>query len=69
MLRRYRNFCNARPNYFAPRKPYNEHEGSLTVYDVLCFAHYFENRSMLDAGSKSLDFKKDLPRLREAYDL
>ena len=69
ILRRYREFCDARPNYFLPRLPYIKEEGSLTHYDVLCFAHYFENRSMLDAGSKSLSFKKDLPRLREAYDL
>lgn len=67
LLRAYREFCEVRPNYFKPMLPYREIPGTDTVYNVYCFAHYFENRAMLDAGTRSLNFEKDLPRIRDAY--
>lgn len=38
-----------------------------TLYDILCFAYYFENKDLLESGTRSITFKQDLPRLREAY--
>lgn len=67
LLKRFREFADKNPNYFAPHKPYLKIQGMDTVYDILCFAFYFENRDLLDAGTRSLNFKKDLPRLREVY--
>lgn len=67
LLRRFKEFCEARPNYFNPCTPFLE-EGD-TQYNLYCFAHYYENRGLLDAGTRSLKFKDDLPRLIEAYSL
>ena len=35
--------------------------------DVYCFAFYFENRGLLDAGSRSIKFQDDVERLKEVY--
>lgn len=69
LLRAFRGFCDSRPNYFKPTMPYRELEGHDTVYNVFAFAHYFENKKLLDAGTRSLSFDSDLPRLVEAYSL
>lgn len=69
LLREFRQFCDKRPNYFKPAKPYIQEEGSDIRYNIFCFAHYFENKGMLDAGTRSLKFEQDLPRLIEAYSL
>ncbi|TLQ49310.1 hypothetical protein FEZ33_01375 [Ruoffia tabacinasalis] len=69
LLTSFRAFCDSRPNYFNPTKPYRELEGTDTIYNVYAFAHYFENRQLLDAGTRSLKFENDLPRLVEAYSL
>lgn len=68
MLKDFRGFAKSRPNYFSPVKPFIEGDGD-TRYNVFAFAHYFENRALLNAGTRSLSFKKDLPRLIEAYQL
>lgn len=67
LLSSFRTFCDSRPNYFHPVKPYVDMQGSGTQYNVLAFAHYFENRDLLDAGTRSLKFKDDLERLKEVY--
>lgn len=67
ILASFREFCDSRPNYFNPATPYLEN--GEKQYNVLCFAHYYEHRKQLDAGSRSVSFQKDLPRLREAYGL
>lgn len=69
LLSEFRSFCKKRPNYFKPVMPYREIDGTDTIYNVYAFAHYFENRKLLDAGSKSIKFEDDLPRLIEAYSL
>lgn len=68
LLTSFRAFCDSRPNYFNPiTKPYVDMAGSGTQYNVLAFAHYYENKDLLDAGSRSINFKADLGRLKEVY--
>lgn len=69
LLTSFRAFCDSRPNFFNPTKPYRDLEGSETVYNIYAFAYYFEHRKLLDAGTRSLKFENDLPRLIEAYSL
>lgn len=69
LLTSFRAFCDGRPNYFNPTKPYKAEEGTKTLYNIYAFAHYFENRELLDAGSRSIKFDDDLPRLIQAYGL
>ena len=67
LLSSFRKFCDSRPNYFHPIRPYVDMEGSGTQYNVLSFGHYFEHRDLLDSGTRSLNFKDDLERLKEVY--
>ena len=67
LLTAFRQFCDERPNFFYPYKPYQETEGVGKIYNVICFAYYFENRQLLDAGTRSLQFEDDLERLKEIY--
>ena len=38
-----------------------------TLYNVICFAFYFENKDLLEAGTRSIKFADELPRLKEVY--
>lgn len=67
LLKGFRDYADANPGAFKPHTPYVSNTGMEPLYDILCFAYYFENRDLLDAGSKSISFKAELPRLREAY--
>lgn len=67
ILKSFREFCEKRPNYFSPCRPY--HTNGEPQYNVYCFMHYYENRKLLDSGTRSLKFKDDLPRIIEAYGL
>lgn len=64
-LKRFRDFCESRPNYFEGQYPYLEMEGSDVTYNIYCFLHWFEHRDLLDAGSRCVSFKKDIKRIRE----
>lgn len=68
LLKRFRDFCDKNPNYFYPYKPYDKQSGMDTNYDIICFGFYYENRDLLDAGSRSLKFNsKEIARLKEVY--
>lgn len=67
LLTSFRDFCEKRPNYFNPHTPWVVTEGEGKIYNVICFAHYFEHRFLLDAGTRSLSFEDDLDRLEEVY--
>lgn len=66
-LKEFRDFCEERPNYFKPVKPIQDDLNSETQYNYFAILHFYENRQMLLAGTRSLNFKDDLPRLKEAY--
>lgn len=68
LLKAFRDICDERPSYFFPiTKPYVRDGDSGASYNIYAFAHYFENRGLLDAGSRSLNFREDLQRLKEVY--
>ncbi|MFL2078725.1 hypothetical protein [Marinilactibacillus psychrotolerans] len=66
-LKSFREYVDEHPKAFYPHKPFIENKGMYTLYDILCFAYYFENKDLLESGTRSITFKQDLPRLREAY--
>lgn len=67
LLKGFREYADEHPKAFYPHKPFIKNGGMDTLYDIISFAYYFENRDLLEAGTRSLSFKKDLPRLREVY--
>ncbi|MGX7108325.1 hypothetical protein [Facklamia miroungae] len=66
-LRDFEKFCRSRPNYFKPVKPFQSDSHSTTQYNYYAIVHFFENRELLMAGTRSINFKNDLERLKEAY--
>lgn len=69
LLRDFRNFVDSHPNYFFPYRGYHKDQGRDTVYDIYPFLHYYENEHLLEAGSRSIDFKSDLPRIKEMIEI
>ena len=67
LLKGFRNYADGHPKIFEPYKPYVKNDGMDSVYDILCFAYYFENKDLLEAGTRSISFKEELARLREVY--
>lgn len=67
LLKEYREFADSNPNVFKPYRPYIKNKGMDTLYDIICFAYFFENKDLLKAGTRSIHFKKELPRLKEVY--
>lgn len=67
LLKNFREYAEKNPKTFYPHKPFIKNNGMDTLYDILCFAYYFENKDLLESGTRSITFKQDLPRLREAY--
>lgn len=68
ILKKYRGFCDKNPIYFKPHKPYLKFHGKQW-YTIFCFAFYFENRDLLEIGSRSMQvsFQKDLERIKKVY--
>lgn len=67
LLKAFRDYADADKDVFFPRKPYIKQSGMDTIYDIVCFAYFIENKDLLEAGTRSVSFKEELPRLREAY--
>lgn len=68
LLKGFRDFADNHPNYFSPYKPYLKQSGLDTTYEIICFAFYYENKDLLDAGSRSVKFNsQEIARLKEAY--
>ncbi|MGF3113731.1 hypothetical protein [Facklamia sp. P9177] len=66
-LKDFREFCKDRPNYFNPVKPIQSDLNSDVQYNYYAIVHFFENRELLMAGTRSIKFENDLERLKEAY--
>ncbi|CZR02840.1 hypothetical protein [Trichococcus collinsii] len=67
LLKGFRDYADSHPKTFGPYKPYLKNRGMDTLYDIICFAFYFENRDLLEAGTRSVSFPAELPRLKEVY--
>ena len=68
-LQDFRNFVDENPNYFSPYRGYHHAKGKDTKYDVLPIIWYHENKSFANAGSRTVTFKQDLPRLKKLLEL
>ena len=67
LLKTFRELADEQPHIFRPYKPYVKNKGMGTLYNVICFAFYFENKDLLEAGTRSIKFADELPRLKEVY--
>lgn len=67
LLKDFREYADSHPKAFYPHKPYIKNAGMDTLYDIMSFGFYFENKDLLEADTRSISFKDDLPRLREVY--
>ena len=67
LLKTFRELADEQPHIFRPYKPYVKNKGMDTLYNVICFAFYFENKDLLEAGTRSIKFTDELPRLKEVY--
>ncbi|TLQ08511.1 hypothetical protein FEZ48_03510 [Marinilactibacillus psychrotolerans] len=67
LLKDFRDYAVEHPNTFLPHKPFIKNKGMDTLYDILAFAYYFENKDLLEAGTRSITFKEELTRLRQVY--
>lgn len=67
LLKGFKEYADGHPNAFYPYKPYIKNYGMDTLYDIICFAFYFENKDLLDADTRSISFREELPRLKEVY--
>lgn len=67
LLRDFREYADDHTQSFYPYRPYIKNHGMDTLYDIICFAYYFENRDLLESGTRSITFKQELPRLKEVY--
>lgn len=67
LLKHFREYAAEHPKAFYPHKPFIKNKGMDTLYDIVAFAYYFENKDLLESGTRSITFKKELPRLREVY--
>ena len=56
ITKEYQEFVRDRPNYFNPLTPLVDNTGETIQYNVICFLHFFENRSQLRSGSRSIVF-------------
>lgn len=67
LLKSFREYAENNANVFHPYKPFIKNAGMDTLYSIICFAYYFENKDLLEAGTRSIRFKDELPRLKEVY--
>ena len=67
LLQGFRAIADEHPSMFAPYTPYIKNAGMDTMYNVVCFAYYFEFKDVIETRSRITSFKKELPRLKEIY--
>lgn len=65
LAKEFTNFVKSRPSYFGKWKPLIEGDGLDPQYDLVCFIHWYDNRALLNAGSRHISFERDLPRIIE----
>lgn len=68
-LRDFREFVDENPTYFSPYRGYHKTDSKDALYDVLPIIWYHENKSFANAGSRTVTFKQDLPRLKELVEI
>ena len=66
LLAGFKKHADENPNYYKPVKPYVENSGMNTLYNIYAFAHYFQNRDLVEVN-RAIPFRKDLMDLKEVY--
>ena len=67
LLKKFRDIADEQPSVFKPYKPYIRNNGMDTLYNIICFAFYFENKDLLESGTRSIKLADELSRLKEVY--
>lgn len=67
LLKSFRDYADDNTKAFHPHRPYIKNIGMDTLYNILAFAYFIENKDLLEAGTRSISFKEELPRLKEVY--
>lgn len=67
LLQAFRKVADEQSNLFHPYTPYIKNAGMDTMYNVICFAYYFEFKDVVETRSRITSFNKELPRLKEVY--
>lgn len=68
-LRDFREFVDENPSYFSPYRGYHKRTGKDALYDVIPILWFNENKEFATAGSRTVTFKQDLPRLKELVEI
>lgn len=66
LLVSFRKHADENPNYYDPVQPYIKNRGMSPLYNVYAFAHYFQNRDLVEVD-RAVPFKEDLEDLKEVY--
>lgn len=69
ILKSFRKFVDENPKYYYPYEGYYKISGKDFVYDILPVYHYKRYQHLLDAGTRSITFKNEVPRLKELMEL
>ena len=69
LLKRFRAFVDKNPRYYKmiTKTPYKKVVKEETQYHLICFLHYFENRELLDSGSRSVKLEDDIEGLKVTF--
>lgn len=68
LLKSFREFVKHNPSYFGDTRPLLDIEGATLQYNFYAFVHFYENRDLLEAGSRSVKFdREEARRIRESY--
>lgn len=68
-LKDFREFVDENPNYFSPYRGYHYADKKDRLYDIYPILWYHENKSFANAGSRTVNFKDDLGRLKEMVEI
>jgi len=66
LLASFKKHADENPDYYKPVQPYIENRSMNTLYNVYAFAHYFQNRDLVEVN-RAIPFKEDLEDLKEVY--
>ncbi len=64
-LNSFKDFVEDRPNFFKGIKPIAKHDNSTPLYNYWAINCYIENKDLLDARSRSINFKDYIKEKRE----
>lgn len=64
LLKDFRDFVDRNPNYYYPFQGYIKWNNE-SQYEIFPLIHYYMNKHLLDANTRSIKFKDDLKRVKD----